>query len=526
MSDLLPAFLPADNCDGTFAGRQPYTFPPASNAGGSFTTGNITAVTAVSRPYGPAVKAGICIKRPFSGAWVSAKVVRPYGGAVAVATTMRRYYRGAAAVVATCVRPYAGMIPAQTTVKRPYSSLVAAATAVVRPYAGLSLAAVEITVARPYGGTSNAEAAITVSRPYSGAESASASEEELVLLIDGQQVDPVRVSITWSRQQSAIEVELECADAATYELAQRHKPASVDIWGYSFQLVVDGRSRHESFGEHSYTVRLASPAVRLESPWAAKVAGELSGMASAIARQLTGALAMHWQTVDWYILPGRWLAAGESPLALLQQLVSAAGAVLLAQEDGGMAVQPLYPIPVPDWPQATGIKQVSAVGDIITLESSGEHRDVVNLVAVGDQQTAKDTLTIEEDSERKNGDVTQVLVYQTPWRDDFRLTHRGDAMTATVVPMGVEERTIMAEEIIIQDGEGRAAYPIYAILSAHYNKHSLGTPTYSEDGSIATAILGDSILLLSYRTRARRYQARESAYNDLLLVAESDEEEA
>ena len=89
--------------------------------------------------------------------------------------------------------------------------------------------------------------------------------------------------------------------------------------------------------------------------------------------------------------------------------------------------------------------------------------------------------------------------------------------------MGIEERTIIEEEILVQDGNGSAAYPVYAILAAKYNKLNLGTPTYSEDGSVKTAIEGDSILLLSYKTRARRYFVSEMTMADLLLVAASSE---
>ncbi len=374
----------------------------------------------------------------------------------------------------------------------------------------------------PYQSTDTSLVGGELAASYRGDDPAPV-DDGLKVLLAGQTVDPIRINITMSRQQSVIDCELEVAEEEVYRLAARHAPARVRLWGYEFELIVDGRSRREAFGEHTYTIRLVSPAARLEAPWAAKIEGELTGLASALARQLAGSVPLNWQAVDWYILPGVWIAASQSPLELLQSLVSAVGATFCSQPDGSLLVQPLYPQPLPEWSTATPSRSILAANEVFVLESSGEHRDGIDAITVSDQQAASDGLRIEEDSERKSGGLTQVLVYQTPWQDDFTLTHRGGD-TAHITPMGIEERVILDEEIIVQDGEANTRYPIYAVLAARYNRLVLGTPTYSEDGRVSTAIKGESILILNYRTRARRYQVRESTLADLLLVAASGED--
>ena len=453
---------------------------------------------------------------------VAIELAAPYRSARQVVHELGAPYRAAWAVAMELTAPYQSMLPVAVELCAPYQSVFPVATELLALYRAADLQPVAAELLAPYQATDLQPVAMELRAPYrAGAEMPGIDSYHIT--IAGQQIDPVRLSISISRQQSAINAELEIAEEWAYQLAARHAPASIELWGYRFALVVDGRARREAFGEHSYTILLASPAVQLEYPWAARQEGELSGLASAIAQQLAGNIPVSWQAVDWYILPGVWLAAAEAPLGLLQQLVSAAGAVLLSQPDGSLVVQPLYPVSVPAWPAATVTQHVSTASEVITLESGAEHREGINIITVSDQAAASDSLRIEEDTERKAGGITQVLVYQTPWRDDFSLSHRGDAATAGITAMGIEERVITDEEIIIQEGDASAAYPVYAVVAARYNKLSLGTPTYSEDGKITTAIKGDSILILSYRTRARRYQVRESMLNDLLLVAETEE---
>ena len=456
---------------------------------------------------------------------VGSAVTAPYRSAKKINAQFFSPYRSAWMVASPCVCPYQSTLPANSESLAPYRAIDPVSFAFFAPYRARDPHPVDMSFLSSYRGKDTQPvAAAPLFAPYRSMEAVSLPPADVCkVIVNGVAVDPIRLSITWSRQQAAIEAELEFADASVYVLANRHAPAEIDLWGYHFDLVVDGRSRHEEFGQWSCTVRLASPSVKIEYPWAGTVDGELTGLASEIAQTLAGEITVSWQTIDWYIMPGRWIAASEPPLSLLQKLASAVGAIILPMPDGSISVQPLYPVPVPEWAISKAEKAISTVLDVFSIETSGEHKDGLNSIQISDQEEAADTIRIEEDTDKKLSTTTQVLVYQTPWTDDFSLTHRGDDSTARIDPMGIEERTIIEEEILVQDGNGSAAYPVYAILAAKYNKLNLGTPTYSEDGSVKTAIEGDSILLLSYKTRARRYFVSEMTMADLLLVAASSE---
>lgn len=478
-------------------------------------SGSALSIAAFAAPYRGAAKASSA---------ASSAASSPYRSAKKIISAFSSPYRAAWRVAVACACPHQSTLSAGSVALAPYRAIRSGCYTFLGLYRARDPHPVEAVFLTQYRGKDTQPVGSSFFAPYRSMDALSLPPaDEYKVLIGGVAVDPVRISITWSRQQAAIEAELEFADASVYGLAKRHAQAKIAVWGYNFLLVVDGRSRHEEFGQWKCTVRLASPSVELEYPWAEKVEGELTGLASEIAQSLAGSIPVSWHTVDWYIMPGRWIAASEPPLSLLQKLASAVGAIILPMPDGSISVQPLYPVSVPEWTRSETGKVIDTVLDVFSIETSGEHKDGINSISVSDQDEAADTIRIEEDTDKKLSTSTQVLVYQTPWTDDFSLSHRGDPLTSGIVQMGIEERTIIEEEILVQDGNGSAAYPVYAILAAKYNKLNLGTPTYSEDGSVTTAVEGDSILLLSYKTRARRYAVSEMTMTDLLLVAESSE---
>ena len=348
-----------------------------------------------------------------------------------------------------------------------------------------------------------------------------APADDVLVTVDGQIVDPVRISINQSRQQAAIDAEIELATEAEWLICRRLAPATIRLWDQIFSLVVDSRDRAETFGSTTWTARLASPVIGLDM--ADPVIGELTGLASEIAFRLTSDLRyIRWQVADWHIGPGRWIANGQTPLALLQALVTACGAALLSTPDGGLEVVPQYPVSVPAWPTATPAHVFDRNVHLISIQTSAELAEGIDAITVRDQEAATDTtLRIVEDTEKRRAKSTEVLVYQVPWSGNFHLTHRGLTERVVITNLYQEERVIEDEEIIITDGSGHTSLPVYAILSARYNARNLGTPTYSEDGTITTAVQDDSILLLTYRTRARRYHILSEDRADLLIVAET-----
>lgn len=410
-----------------------------------------------------------------------------------------------------------------------HQSLALAIVELSGPHSGFDLHNLSTELTAPHLASDRQHLALELTAPHRGEfdpgeDPPPVDSDGLSVMWQGQRLDPIRLSISESRQQAAIEADLELADAATWRQIRQGQQVDVALWGYAWRFIVDGLSRRETFESTTYSISLASPAALLDFPDAKPIEGELAGQASALAQRLAGSLAVDWRATDWRIGPGRWIANGESPLSLLQTLVTACGAVLLSKRDGSLLVQPQYAVSVPDWAKATPSLELEAATALVSIDTSGEQRDGFDAVTVSDESdpaAAADEaeLRLFEDSETRTESTTEMLVYQVPWSGRFTLTHRGDSARAAIVDSGMEEAVIADEAVIIESGRGRASLPVYAVLSAKYNARNLGNVTYSESGELQTAVEDESILLLTYRTRRKRFKVSESAKTDLLVVA-------
>lgn len=338
--------------------------------------------------------------------------------------------------------------------------------------------------------------------------------------IQGQPVQPIAVSLTDDSEQMAITATLEFAAPLPDRL---WPPAaiSLDLLGQRYELLGESYSRTRRFGERGWTLVASSPAARLQSRYTEPVSGGLDGAASTLARQLAGAVPLLWTMVDWQVQPGRWTAAGQAPLELLRTLVSAAGGTLSSDPDGTLRAQVWPPYPPADW-SAHIAATVDSLHHMIAVSDSEDSRELYNAVTVSaDAESGGASLRIEEDADQRVGTVTEVLVYQVPWRDAFDLRHCGKDLVV-LADLGIEEREIVDELIEIQQGTGRTQYPIHGIVAARWNQIDLGSITPAEDGTIETAVVGESLLYLSYKTRARRYSidAGETTPEPILVVAE------
>ena len=336
--------------------------------------------------------------------------------------------------------------------------------------------------------------------------------------IAGTPVSPIAIRVTESADQAAITATLEFAEALPPGLGPP-APVIIEIFGIRYALAGESYSRSREFGSRSWTLTAASPAYRLQSRYADDVSGELVGMASAIAGSLAGGIPVDWRMVDWQVLPGRLSPTGQAPLDAIRDLVSAAGGRLTSARDGILVAMPWPPHSPADWP-AQVEAETDSLSAMISISDDADERELKNAVTVSDEADAGD-LRIEEIPDTRIGGRAEVWVYQIPWRDDFDTRHTA-AGWAVLQDLGIEERVVEAEMLEIVDGRGRTQHPIYGVVAARWNKIDLGAITPAEDGTITTAIPAESLLYLTYKTKARRLlvDMREAHPEPIMLIAE------
>lgn len=346
-----------------------------------------------------------------------------------------------------------------------------------------------------------------------------AAPPETTVTIAGVPVHPISIRVTEDADQAVITAVLEFAEALPAGLGPP-APVTIYIMGIRYDLLGESYSRSREFGSRSWTLTAASPAYRLQSRYADDVDGELIGMASAIARRLAGSIPLDWRMVDWDVQPLRLSPTGQAPLDVLRDLVSAAGGIVTSSRDGRLIAMPWPPLRPAHWP-AYVEAETDSLSAMISITDDADERDLRNAVTVMDESESKGGLRIEEVPDTRIGGRAEVWVYQIPWQDSFDTRHCGDSVVV-LRDLGIEERTIEEEMLEIVDGRGKTRWPIYGIVSARWNAINLGGITHAEDGTITAAVPGESLLYLTYRTKARRYlvDMRTDNPEPIMIVAE------
>jgi hypothetical protein len=134
--------------------------------------------------------------------------------------------------------------------------------------------------------------------------------------------------------------------------------------------------------------------------------------------------------------------------------------------------------------------------------------------------SSSESLRIED--ETVSDGVHHLRVYQTPWADDFDLRHTGGDWVY-LEDLGIEERQ-ETETVEFVSGQGRARYPVYGVVSVAWKQVNLGTVTRSEDGLLTASVDGESLLEITYTTRAHKWAASNSVLEEVQFVAEMEAE--
>ena len=360
----------------------------------------------------------------------------------------------------------------------------------------------------------------TLAQPWAIGADTSLLRYTVEVLADGQPVRVSHVNIEGDLDQDVLSCEihpeteaeyLRCALGAELQVSVTSAEAST-----VFQFVITAPRIDEQFGQTRYVVEAMSPAVLLGEPWAVPIAGERSGLASAIATDLAAPLTMDWQTVDWAIPGATLIASQQTPLVLLKQIAAAVGAVVQSQPDGSLRVLPEYPMAVPTWATATPDYSLTETLDLFTTASTPDIRSGHNKFLVGDQMSSADTLRLEE--EALTNTTKLVRGYQTPWTGAFSLRHTGGTWVQ-VEDLGIETRQ-ETETVEIVAGSGRTRYPIVSRDAVTWGQVNLGSVTVAEDGTLSAGVAGESLLTITYTTRCRKWRVRDPNNEQLQLVAD------
>lgn len=328
------------------------------------------------------------------------------------------------------------------------------------------------------------------------------------ITISGLKVDVLEVVISQSDSQVFWDCQMELADHKQISLFETDTAFSVDLLGEVYNFIVTNTQRDRD-GVDRPVVRISgtSPGVALDAPRANLITREITTatLASTEVTSLLGA-APAWNITDWTLPAFSLSVERQSPVKIVQQILSASGALLSSEPDGTFRVDYEYPVALPslinDTPDFTLDDAVDNVRDSQRIElkedfnkfrvrtSGGESGDVMEYIANEDETT---------------GGILRV--YPSPWRV-ITVTHT-DGSVVFLQSQGIQTRQ-ETQVVEFQAGEGQTAYPVNAINNVVWKSTNLGGTSFEADKSNITAPTtvneGYGLAEITYTVRSYNYR--------------------
>jgi len=322
----------------------------------------------------------------------------------------------------------------------------------------------------------------------------------------GLTLEPYHLLIEVDENEYTVSGEIHLKDQAQF-ISCRHMETEVEvvIGSTTFSMLVEGPHESEpGVGQQTYIVPLISPTAALDAPYADTLSQEINaGQASDIVADLAGSISVSWSMVDWYIPAGTIYANDETPYAVIQKIVEAAGGVVQTAPDGSLICRPEYPDSVNVWSTSTPDQYYTDQDNFYSVDSTPEIRDGYNQFTISNEDTLDDDLTLEEEEIDERTKVIKVFQVPLDETETINLSHSGGSWV-TVANDGLTSE-IVTEEVEIVGGEGTTTNPVYALSAYDYKEDELGAITYHEDGLLQTATDGNSLVEVTYTTKYRKY---------------------
>ena len=326
----------------------------------------------------------------------------------------------------------------------------------------------------------------------------------------GIQLNPFHINVE-KEEGKGFDVSLKTYDENDYEACPFGTPVSVTINSDTYLVLVEERDTVREKPKRMFEITLRSQLFLLDAPYALPISEELSGMASSIVRYLVAkeiSATVTWSMVDWYIPATVLVASNQTPLELIQNIVTSGGGVVESDKSGNMICRKKYPVNIPDYETVTPGAYLTDQDSFYSVSTQTLKNPGFNNFFISDQTPTADGLSIETRDVSAN--TKQVLVFQVPWEGDVIRLATSGGNHVQVVNNGVRMETITSELVEIVDGQGKTEHPIYQKVSHSYSETDLGQVTVSEDGTVSTAIKHNSLILITYVTKYHMFTVMDS----------------
>jgi hypothetical protein len=346
--------------------------------------------------------------------------------------------------------------------------------------------------------------------PFNDVRPVTVVSQELYALHNGRRVELLDYEVSQGIDSAAWEGRLQLARIEDYGRMRPGDNLILVAQGESYALYVVSRafSDNGDSGEASFTLRVASPVMRLSEQTITETFAAITALAA--VQSILGQ-AVDWRIVDWNIPAGRIDADAANRLELAQQIAAAAGGALCSKPDGTLMA--VY---------QTGAVAINRLGTGTPVASFD---DVQHIFEYSDEPPGDfyDSIVITDEDGRENGvearysaeleNVSQreatLYIYAYPWREygqDFGLEHSGHSSIQIIAPPEVE--WVQEHEILeFTNGEAAVRFPIYRAFEWDWQHRDLGGIYWQQDSpELKTSGNGFSIASVKYTRRRYKFK--------------------
>ena len=327
-------------------------------------------------------------------------------------------------------------------------------------------------------------------------------------------INPFHINVEKDESDPCIRAEIRSNVQSDYELNPEGSEIRVTINSDVYIVLVEEREITSAISQDgtevvdTFTLKMSSPCMLLDSPYADLISEELSGMASEIASYVVAKEAdftygLEWNIIDWYIPPGVFSVSDATPIAILEELASAGGGIRQSKKDGTLEIRYEYPVNIPDYETNTPEVYLTDQENFYGVNSVTERYRDENNFLIGNEET--DTSSLDISYEDISSYSKEARVFQVPWNDDTIRLNTSALTGVTIQENGVTSLLVEDEEVEIIDGGGSLSLPIYNLVSSSYSDTNLGTITFDEDGTITTSTKENSIVFITYYTKFHKF---------------------
>lgn len=280
-------------------------------------------------------------------------------------------------------------------------------------------------------------------------------------------------------------------------------PITLTVGSDVYNFVVTEKYKTESAGKWTFKVQGRSHSVILDFPNATEIKDDslVSGLCSDIVDSIA---AIGGKTINWLIPADESITAkdlqisGSSPMAAIKKIVNEFRGIVQTSPDGTIRAIPSYPVDTNKYPAATITRTIDALKEVVSCEWVTEKRQGYNKYFVANQGA---TNGYNLDSKTISETVDHIMASIVPWSNLPVYLTTSELTNVWIEAKGITEETL-EEEVEIKNGAGKLQKPYYGTVSVDYGtRTNLGTPTFTEDGSVSVGSSGSSMVMIKYKTR-------------------------